>query len=237
MNEFKNSSRTERDPASSSLFWQTSLANQRIVSLIFIAEALSGEKKKRKEKAYSLCSSLLVPLNPLTVTLLDFRNLRPGVKMAACGESSHPCRLPRCRMLGRAKTADRRRACERDCQAGSEVKALVQNKRMWLVNERHNPRGVIGRRAPLKSGVAERGTIVFCLISHPPRVSQARWRRAGAVHYAKQHDGSKTGFRFCLKGSWNAESSGVQRFRGFRQITDSAEERKRVAEGEFIHYI
>lgn len=72
----------------------------------------------RKKRSYSLCFSLLVSLNPLTVTLLDFRNLRPGVKMAACGESSHPCWLPQCWLLDRAKLADSCRYVNRTASQG-----------------------------------------------------------------------------------------------------------------------
>ena len=50
VNEFKMSSRTDQDSAS----WQPSLANQRIVSLIFIAEVPLGEKKKSSSLSYSL---------------------------------------------------------------------------------------------------------------------------------------------------------------------------------------
>lgn len=62
------------------------MANQRIASLIFIAGVLLKKKKKNP----TLFLPLSVSLNPLMVTLLDFRNLRPGVKMAASGESAHP---------------------------------------------------------------------------------------------------------------------------------------------------
>lgn len=54
---------------------------------IYSWSALGGWKK-----SYFLSLSLSSSL--LTVTPLDFRNLRPGVKMAASFESAHPGRLP-----------------------------------------------------------------------------------------------------------------------------------------------
>lgn len=55
---------------------------------IYSWSALGGGWKKSYFLSLSLSSSLL------TVTPLDFRNLRPGVKMAASFESAHPGRLP-----------------------------------------------------------------------------------------------------------------------------------------------
>lgn len=84
---------------------QPSLANQRIASLIFIAEVPLGEKKHSP----SYCLSLSLSHSPLMVTPLDFGNLRLGVKMAASCESSHLGWLPQCWLLGHAKPAKRRR--------------------------------------------------------------------------------------------------------------------------------
>ncbi len=67
-----------------------------------------GEKKNPTLSLF-LFYSLSVSLNPLMVTLLDFGNLRLGVKMAARGDSSHPGWLPQCWLLDHAKQAKCRR--------------------------------------------------------------------------------------------------------------------------------
>lgn len=73
---------------------------------------------KKKSHSLSLSYSLSVSLNPLMVTLLDFRNLRPGVKMAASGESAHPDWLPQCWLLDHAKQAKCRRYEDRTASWG-----------------------------------------------------------------------------------------------------------------------
>lgn len=76
----------------SCLLWRPSLADHRMASLIFIAGVLQEKERKKgeREKNPTLFLPLHVSPSPLTVTLLDFGNLRPGVKMAASGESAHP---------------------------------------------------------------------------------------------------------------------------------------------------
>lgn len=89
-----------------------------------------------------LCYCLSVSLNPLMVTLLDFRNLRPGVKMAASGESAHPGWLPQHWLLDHAKQAKCRRYENRTASRGwgqGACPARMQNKRVWLVWECHKP--------------------------------------------------------------------------------------------------
>lgn len=74
--------------------------------------------KKNPTLPLSLLRSLSVSLNPLMVTLLDFRNLRPGVKMAASGESAHPGWQPQRWLLDRAKQAKCRRYESTTSQSG-----------------------------------------------------------------------------------------------------------------------
>lgn len=98
------------------------LANQRIASLIFIAEVPLGEKNPTF--SLSLSPYLSVSLNPLMVTLLDFRNLRPGVKMAASGESAHPSWQPQRWLQDHAKQTKCRRYENRTASQGLGSKYL-----------------------------------------------------------------------------------------------------------------
>lgn len=60
---------------------------------IYSWSALGKKKRRERESERKKNPTLFLPLHvslgPLTVTLLDFGNLRPGVKMAASGESAH----------------------------------------------------------------------------------------------------------------------------------------------------
>lgn len=86
-----------------------------------------GWKKKNPTLSLSLFYSLCVSLNPLMVTPMDFGNLRPGVKMAASGESAHPSWLPQlCWLLDHAKQAKCRRYEDRTASRVAGVRALVQ---------------------------------------------------------------------------------------------------------------
>lgn len=91
----------------------------------------------KKSHSHSLSFSFTVSLNPLTVTPLDFGNLRPGVKMAPSGESAHPSWLPQlCWLLDLAKQArclrcENRTASRRWGQGTSPVP--LRNKGIWQV--------------------------------------------------------------------------------------------------------
>lgn len=83
---------------------------------IYSWSAFGWKKKISLSLSYSL--SLSISPGPLMVTLLDFRNLRPGVKMAASCESAHPGWLPQRWLLDHAKQAECRRYEERTASQG-----------------------------------------------------------------------------------------------------------------------